>query len=439
MLINLDPAVAGRAEPRRPDRPARHPAGRARPVRRGGPAARVRPRRRRVRFDRRVPERRPGARTTPRTTRRRRRSEVPAQAVRAGRGHSGDDERPRREEAAADEPAAADSRPNGPWDIDETDFDEDDSQQARPRQPGGHAPARARPAAPGRRAERPGGRRRACRPEQGAVELRAVRRPAQRRHLGRRARQIAAEVTRRGGTASEHEGHWGPELRVVCQRDHPGRPHRPAALAGLRHRRARAGCCAPRCSDSRRSSRQDDGVVESALRDVIVRRGSAPHAPGEALPAHRPARPRRADAAARRPESGTPAPRRAGADYTGDMTEVTSRLRRSLSRWANGEEQEAEELQKDVAKAGCCPIMEAADRAARGHPGQPPHRHPAAPRRRPRPGGRALRRVGHHHGRLAGPPSDRRHRARPPDPGAGTHRHCRTPRRVMFNPRYELR
>ena len=45
------------------------------------------------------------------------------------------------------------------------------------------------------------------------------------------------------------------------------------------------------------------------------------------------------------------------------MTEVTSRLRRSLSRWANGEERDAEELQKDVAKAGCCPIMEAADRS----------------------------------------------------------------------------
>ena len=45
------------------------------------------------------------------------------------------------------------------------------------------------------------------------------------------------------------------------------------------------------------------------------------------------------------------------------MSEVTSRLRRSLNRWANGEEQEAEELQKDVMKAGCCPIVEANDRA----------------------------------------------------------------------------
>jgi len=44
------------------------------------------------------------------------------------------------------------------------------------------------------------------------------------------------------------------------------------------------------------------------------------------------------------------------------MTEVTSRLRRSLSRWASGADDEAEELQKDVAKAGCCPIDQARDR-----------------------------------------------------------------------------
>lgn len=42
---------------------------------------------------------------------------------------------------------------------------------------------------------------------------------------------------------------------------------------------------------------------------------------------------------------------------------MTSRLRRSLNRWANGQEQEAEELQKGVARAGCCPISDAHDRA----------------------------------------------------------------------------
>jgi hypothetical protein len=45
------------------------------------------------------------------------------------------------------------------------------------------------------------------------------------------------------------------------------------------------------------------------------------------------------------------------------MSEVRDRLRKGLSRWASGQDQEAAELQKDVAKAGCCPISEAKDRA----------------------------------------------------------------------------
>ncbi len=42
---------------------------------------------------------------------------------------------------------------------------------------------------------------------------------------------------------------------------------------------------------------------------------------------------------------------------------MTSRLRRSLNRWANQSEQEAVELQEGSAKAGCCPISDAADRS----------------------------------------------------------------------------
>ncbi len=41
---------------------------------------------------------------------------------------------------------------------------------------------------------------------------------------------------------------------------------------------------------------------------------------------------------------------------------MTSRLRRSLSRWATSTDQEAVELRKDVEKAGCCPIDDARDR-----------------------------------------------------------------------------
>jgi hypothetical protein len=44
------------------------------------------------------------------------------------------------------------------------------------------------------------------------------------------------------------------------------------------------------------------------------------------------------------------------------MSEVRDRLRKGLSRWASSQDHEAHELQKDVAKAGCCPISEAQDR-----------------------------------------------------------------------------
>lgn len=45
------------------------------------------------------------------------------------------------------------------------------------------------------------------------------------------------------------------------------------------------------------------------------------------------------------------------------MAEVKGRLRRSLSRWASTDDQEAKELQEGTAKAGCCPIAEAGDRS----------------------------------------------------------------------------
>ncbi len=45
------------------------------------------------------------------------------------------------------------------------------------------------------------------------------------------------------------------------------------------------------------------------------------------------------------------------------MSEVKSRLRRSLSRWANSDDQDAKQLQRDTAsESGCCPVAEAVDR-----------------------------------------------------------------------------
>jgi hypothetical protein len=44
------------------------------------------------------------------------------------------------------------------------------------------------------------------------------------------------------------------------------------------------------------------------------------------------------------------------------MAEARERLRKRLSRWAGTTDLEAEQLQRDAAKAGCCPIVEAGDR-----------------------------------------------------------------------------
>jgi hypothetical protein len=44
------------------------------------------------------------------------------------------------------------------------------------------------------------------------------------------------------------------------------------------------------------------------------------------------------------------------------MSEVRSRLRKSLNKWASSADMEARELKQDTAKEGCCPIAEAGDR-----------------------------------------------------------------------------
>ena len=44
------------------------------------------------------------------------------------------------------------------------------------------------------------------------------------------------------------------------------------------------------------------------------------------------------------------------------MSQVKSRFRHTLSRWASSEDQEAKVLRSDTQKAGCCAIADAADR-----------------------------------------------------------------------------
>ncbi|QNN52982.1 DUF3710 domain-containing protein [Nocardioides mesophilus] len=119
--------------------------------------------------------------------------------------------------------------------------------------------------------------------EEGALELRAFAAPRHGDIWDDVRREIAAEVTRRGGTATEAEGPWGTELRVVLNVSTPdgrtgSQPSRVFGIAGPRWL-LRATLFGKPALDP-----DDDGLIETALRDVVVRRGTAPHAPGEPLP-----------------------------------------------------------------------------------------------------------------------------------------------------------
>lgn len=196
-----------------------------------------------------------------------------------------------RKRSAADEPTVDDAqeptpevtgvRAQGPWDIDEVVLDEDDptkldlgSLVVTPREgldlqlqvdeQSGQVVAVVM-AGP-----------------EGALELRAFAAPRNGDIWPDVRKQIASEVTRRGGTASEADGHYGPELRVVlnvtAQDGRTGQqPSRVFGISGPRWL-LRATLFGQPALDP-----TEDGLVESALRDVIVRRGGEPHAPGEAL------------------------------------------------------------------------------------------------------------------------------------------------------------
>lgn len=119
--------------------------------------------------------------------------------------------------------------------------------------------------------------------ERGAVELRAFAAPRNGDIWDDVRKQIAAEVARRGGTATEAEGPWGPELRVVLTMTTPDgqsgqQPSRVFGIPGPRWLLRATFFGQPALEPD------DDGPVESALRQVVVRRGTEPLAPGEALP-----------------------------------------------------------------------------------------------------------------------------------------------------------
>ncbi|MDP9443858.1 MAG: DUF3710 domain-containing protein [Actinomycetota bacterium] len=117
----------------------------------------------------------------------------------------------------------------------------------------------------------------------GAVELRAFAAPRNEAIWDDVRREIGAEATRRGGTATEQPGPYGTELRLAVPVRTPDGRH------GTQVSRV-VGVSAPRWllrgTFVGRAATDPDpaGDLEQTFRDVVVRRGSGPMAPRSPLP-----------------------------------------------------------------------------------------------------------------------------------------------------------
>jgi len=179
-----------------------------------------------------------------------------------------------------DELAAA--RPRGPWDRAETDADSDGSDFVDL----GGLIVRGRPGLELRlqvdeQAQEVSSVLLAG-PDSG-VELRAFAAPRYDGIWDDVRQDIAAEAAKRGGTATERDGEFGVELTLVVPIQTPDgkQATQTSRIVGVEGPRWLL-----RGTFLGKSATQPDpdGVVESAFRDVIVVRGSAPMAPRDLIP-----------------------------------------------------------------------------------------------------------------------------------------------------------
>jgi len=119
--------------------------------------------------------------------------------------------------------------------------------------------------------------------EEGAVELRAFAAPRNESIWDDIRHEIGAEATRRGGTATEQEGEFGTELKLVV-------PVKTAeGKQGAQVSRV-VGVSAPRWLlrgtflGRPAVEPRPDGMLEQAFREVVVRRGEEPMAPRAPIP-----------------------------------------------------------------------------------------------------------------------------------------------------------
>jgi len=191
--------------------------------------------------------------------------------------------------SAQDEQAAkvAEARTAGPWDSSEVTVEEDDPSKVDL----GGLIVTGRPGLELRLQVDEASRQIAAvllTGEEGAVEIRPFAAPRNTDIWDDIRRQIAAETARRGGTATEAEGAFGKELKVVMPVTTPDgksgtQPSRVLGISGPRWLLRATFLGRPAVEP------REDGDIESALRDVIVVRGHDPMAPGDPLPLTMPA------------------------------------------------------------------------------------------------------------------------------------------------------
>lgn len=124
----------------------------------------------------------------------------------------------------------------------------------------------------------------------GALEVRAFAAPRHADLWSEVRPQIAAEVAQAGGTATERQGPWGPELLCqVGQRSGPPQVTRVVGINGPRWmlRASLVGAAAARPDEAR--------DWEDSIRRLTVRRGAQAMPSGEALPVVMPPQARRVD------------------------------------------------------------------------------------------------------------------------------------------------
>ena len=130
--------------------------------------------------------------------------------------------------------------------------------------------------------------------ETGAVELRAFAAPRNGDIWPDVRRQVAGEIARMGGTATEHEGPYGTEVAVslTVDRGDGQRVQQASKVIGIPGPRwlLRATLFGRPAVEY-----LEDGDVEQAIRDVVVVRGTTPIPPGDALPLTMPPNAQRMD------------------------------------------------------------------------------------------------------------------------------------------------